>query len=469
MTDHKTSRNQTKDNKMKQAIGTNKSSNERGIHGMLEMLKERNFRLLWIGETISLLGDQFTLIALPWLVLQLTGDALTMGIVLALAGIPRALFMLVGGALTDRFSPRKVMLASNIFRLLFVSAFAALILSGNLQLWMIYLFAMAFGTADAFYFPAQQAIVPRLVSKELLQSGNSIIQGTARLSMFAGPLLAGLLIALLSGSGSYTAISGETVPDIAGIGIAFAFDAITFMLSAITLLMMSPGKQNREISKVDHKESVLASIWEGLVSVWNDKVLRIFFGIVAAVHLFTTGPIIVGIPVLATIRFSEGAAAFGIIMATFGVSNLLLPKPAPQRLGLVMLLGIAIIGLGVAVLGFAPSTVIAALIVLIIGIAEGYIVIMFTTWLQVRTPERMLGRMMSLLTFASVGLIPISTALSGALIEANTSALFLGAGSLLLLTVGIAALTPEARTMGVGLPTEITDNDSKSVWDLLHG
>lgn len=461
---------------MEHAIGTSKSSNERGIHGMLEMLKERNFRLLWIGETISLLGDQFTLIALPWLVLQLTGDALTMGIVLALAGIPRALFMLVGGALTDRFSPRKVMLASNIFRLLFVSAFAALILSGTLQLWMIYLFALAFGTADAFYFPAQQAIVPRLVSKEHLQTGNSIIQGTARLSMFAGPLLAGLLIALLSGSGSQTAISGETVPDIGGIGIAFAFDAFTFMLSAITLLMMSPEKQKREISNVDHKESVLASIWEGLVTVWNDKVLRIFFGIVAAVHLFTTGPVIVGIPVLATIRFSEGAAAFGIIMATFGVSNLLgillagvLPKPAPHRLGLVMLLGIAIIGLGVAVLGFAPSTVIAALIVLIIGIAEGYIVIMFTTWLQVRTPERMLGRMMSLLTFASVGLIPISTALSGALIEANATALFLGAGSLLLLTVGIAARTSEARTMGVGLSTEISDDDGKSVWDLLHG
>ena len=76
------------------------------FHEMLKMLRSRNFRLLWIGEAVSLLGDQFTLIALPWLVLQLTGDALAMGTVLALAGVPRAIFILLGGALTDRFSPR---------------------------------------------------------------------------------------------------------------------------------------------------------------------------------------------------------------------------------------------------------------------------------------------------------------------------------------------------------------------------
>jgi len=77
------------------------------------VLSNRNFRMLWIGEGISLLGDQFCLIALPWLVLSLTGDALAMGTVLATAGIPRALFMLVGGALTDRFTPRRLMINSN--------------------------------------------------------------------------------------------------------------------------------------------------------------------------------------------------------------------------------------------------------------------------------------------------------------------------------------------------------------------
>ena len=94
---------------------------------------------------------------------------------------------------------------------------------------------------------------------------------------------------------------------------------------------------------------------------------------------------------------------------------------------------------------------------------------MFTTWLQARTPERMLGRMMSLLTFASVGLIPISIALSGALIKMNANALFLGAGALLVLTVIISARNPEARTMGEGLPTENTIPANNSMRDMLHG
>src|SRR5258706_13293565 len=90
-----------------------------------------NFRLLWIGEGISLLGDQFYLIALPWLVLQLTGSALALGTVLALASIPRALFMLVGGAFVDRYSPRSVMAASNFARLVLVALMSALVLTNN--------------------------------------------------------------------------------------------------------------------------------------------------------------------------------------------------------------------------------------------------------------------------------------------------------------------------------------------------
>src|ERR1700704_2604588 len=88
-------------------------------------LSIRNFRLLWIGESISLLGDQFYMIALPWLVLQITGSALALGTVMALAAIPRALFMLLGGALVDRFSPRLVMIVSNFLRLVLVGLLSA--------------------------------------------------------------------------------------------------------------------------------------------------------------------------------------------------------------------------------------------------------------------------------------------------------------------------------------------------------
>jgi MFS family permease len=129
----------------------------------INVLKIRNFRLLWIGEGISLLGDQFYMIALPWLVLSLTGNALAVGTVMAMAGIPRALFMLVGGALTDRFTPRKLMISSNLVRMVLTGLLAALVAMNLIQLWMIYALALFFGLADAFFFPAQTSIVPQLV------------------------------------------------------------------------------------------------------------------------------------------------------------------------------------------------------------------------------------------------------------------------------------------------------------------
>src|SRR5262249_18742292 len=111
-------------------------------------LSVRNFRLLWIGESVSLLGDQFYMIALPWLVLQITGSALALGTVIALGGIPRALFMLIGGALVDRFSPRTVMIVSNAVRLVLVALLAVMVLTNTIRLEMLYLFALAFGLAD---------------------------------------------------------------------------------------------------------------------------------------------------------------------------------------------------------------------------------------------------------------------------------------------------------------------------------
>src|SRR5664279_3237366 len=149
-------------------------------------LSVRNFRLLWIGEGVSLLGDQFYMIALPWLVLQLTGSALALGTVLALAGIPRALFMLIGGAFVDRFSPRSVMIVSNVARMLLVALLSVLVLTNNIRLEILYGFALAFGLADAFFFPGSSAIVPQILAKDQLQVGNTLIQGMAQVSVFLG-------------------------------------------------------------------------------------------------------------------------------------------------------------------------------------------------------------------------------------------------------------------------------------------
>src|SRR5215510_13239578 len=224
-------------------------------------LSVRNFRLLWIGEGISLLGDQFYLIALPWLVLQLTGSALALGTILALASIPRAVFMLVGGAFVDRFSPRSVMIWSNFARFVLVALLSALVLTGTISIEILYVFALAFGLADAFYFPAQTAIVPQLLSEDQLQAGNSFVQGTAMLSFFLGPFLAGALIAL---RGDTAAADGA--PGMQGIAIAFAIDALSFVASLVTLLMMRIPGVTKQASE---QQNVIESIREGFAYVWS--------------------------------------------------------------------------------------------------------------------------------------------------------------------------------------------------------
>jgi len=197
------------------------------------VMKNDNFRLLWIGQGTSLLGDQFFMIALPWLVLKLTDDPLALGTVLALIGIPRALFMLVGGAVTDRYSPRSVMLVSDILRLMLTILLTIMILASWLQLWALYLMAFTFGVISGFFSPASGAIMPLLVKPNELVISNSIYQGTSYLCSFVGPVLAGGLIALFA-----HATLGQGNAEMTGIAAAIAFDARTFLISAVTLLLM---------------------------------------------------------------------------------------------------------------------------------------------------------------------------------------------------------------------------------------
>jgi MFS family permease len=423
-----------------------------------EVFGNRDFRLLWIGEGVSLLGDQFYLIALPWLVLQLTGNAFAIGTVLALVAIPRAVFMLVGGALTDRLSPRVIMLCSNAIRMVLVSALAALTVTGLIELWMLYAFALLFGLADAFFFPAQSAIIPRLLGPDRLQTGNAVIQGTAQLSLFLGPVLAGTLIAVLDGGGAGGA-AASAVPDLWGIGVAFMFDAASFLVSAFTLAMihLPPISEAAADSGFTAKSrpGLFSSIGDGLALVWKDKTLRYYFGLIGVVNLLMSGPISVGIPVLADTRYAGGAAGFGVILSAFGAGSLagvviagVRHRPSARRFPMIMLGLTGSMGIGLALLGVLSSTVTAAVVAALMGLGEGYVVIQFITWLQLRTAPHMLGRMMSVLMFAVVGLTPLSSTVSGALIQWNAQAVMVGAGILMFAVVGIAALSPSVWRLG---------------------
>jgi MFS family permease len=397
------------------------------------VLKNYNFRLLWIGQGTSLLGDQFFMIALPWLVLKLTDDPLALGIVLALIGIPRALFMVVGGAVTDRFTPRAVMLVSDILRFLLTILLTVMIMASWLQLWVLYSIAFIFGVISGFFSPASGAIMPMLVKPQELVISNSIYQGTSYLCSFIGPVLAGGLIALFAHSRS-----AQGTEEMAGIAAAFAFDALTFLVSVVTLLLMRWQGIQRPQTKAPG--NMLASIQEGIVYLWRDALLRTMFILMVMANFVFVGPVLVGIPVLANTRLAGGAATYGIIMGAYGGGNLLgilltnnIIRVVGNRIGIFIVEVIASFGVGLILMGVVSSTLVDFVILFVLGVGNGVLAITLITFLQRQTPKEMLGRVMGLVMLAGVGLVPISQALTGGLIKVSLTGLFTLAGILMLL------------------------------------
>ncbi|HUS74872.1 MAG TPA: MFS transporter [Methanothrix sp.] len=412
---------------------------------MLNVLSIRDFRLLFAGVSTSLLGDQFALIATPWLVLQLTGDPLALGIVLALEGIPRALFMLFGGAITDRLSPRIIMLASDIARFVLAALMTVAVFTGMVQMWMLYAFGLGFGLVAGFAIPAGNSIVPMLVKEKDLLAGNSLVMGVGQLVGFVGPVVAGILIGKFSDS-------------LFGIGLAFGIDSVTFAISAMMLWLMHLGGKLHSSTDALDKQSVWAAIMTGLRYVWKDEALRLMFLIIAAVNFLFVGPILVGIPVLADQRLAEGAVAFGLLMSGFAGGNLggfllagALPKPTGRTMRLFLIVLLAAFGIVMGIMGFINLTWIDFGLMLLLGLGNGYVTIILFTSIQTRAPRTMLGRIMSLLMLSSIGLVPVSQVISGAIGAWNLTLLFVSAGGLIVLAAIWTAFQPALVTFSESL------------------
>jgi MFS family permease len=395
-------------------------------NSMKNVLSIRDFKLLFAGVSTSLLGDQFTLIATPWLVLQLTKEPLALGIVLALQGIPRALFMLFGGAVTDRFSPRIIMLISDIVRLALVFLMAVFVFSGIVELWILYAFSLGFGLVAGFAVPAGNSIVPVIVKKKDLQAGNSIIMGTGQLAGFIGPFIAGVII-------------GNWSESLFGIGLAFSIDTLTFMVSALMMWLLKSGRKQKPVEEV----TIITSILTGLKRVWHDKALRLVFIVIAAINFLFVGPVLIGVPVIADRYLLEGAFAFGMIMSGFAGGNLagfiiagVLSRPDGKKIKIIIIALLTVFGISLGAIGFIKSTWLIFGLMLFLGLGNGYVTIILLTWIQTRTPKKMLGRIMSFLMLSSAGLVPLSEALSGAVGSLSLKLLFLTAGGFILLVTG---------------------------------
>jgi len=408
-------------------------------HPLLHIFSIRDFFLLWSGSTISMLGSQFTMIALPWLVLQLTGDPLALGLVLALGGIPRLIFMLVGGAVSDRFLPRTILIACDWANFVLAGLTAALIFAGAMQLWMLYLLSLLTGLLSSLVIPAANSMAPLLLPEDDLQAGNSILMGSSQLVNFVGPALAGIVIGVYAQSSL-------------GIAIAFSVDAASFAICAVALWAIRGGR------KLQITATSGSSIWEsigaGIRYLVGHEALRFLFIAMAVVNFLFVGPLLVGIPVLADQRLPEGARAFGFLMSAFAGGNLaglliagVVSKPSGRTLSAILIGQIFASGAVLIGMGWITSTWIDVTLMLLLGIGSGYINIVVFTWIQQRTPKDMLGRMMSMTVLASMGLAPVSQALAGAISRWDLTLLFALAGGLLLFTTLWAALHPALKSL----------------------
>lgn len=411
--------------------------------------RDRNFRWLISGALISMLGDQFTLIALPWLVLRLTGDTLMLGAVLAVIGIPRALFILIGGAMVDKYSPKRVLMLTKYVNLVLLGTLAALVLAGALQMWMVFVLAAGIGLATAFSYPSGSSMMPHTVPRALLQPANSVMMGVRQLTSFAGPLVAGLLIAVF----------GDRGGDTAGLGAAFAFDALSFAVSAWTLarvaLLPAPEAAHPAAHPAALRQSVLGAVSAGLRLCWDDREMRTCFLYWAAVMLFVSGPIQVAMPVVAA-QLGDSAATFGTLVGMHGAGTLagmLISGSRPglrlRSFGLTILCLDTVVALLFMPMGSLHHTWQVAALMLLTGAFSGALQVMVLTWLQQRVQPAMMGRIMSVFMFIMIGIGPLSAAVTGWIMRSLSPAwLFAGSGGALLAIVAIAWLTSPMKNVG---------------------
>lgn len=397
------------------------------------VLRQRGFRSLWAAHLLTTLGEAFSLVAMPWLVLQLTGSGLALGTVLALEAVPRAALMLVGGAVTDRLSPRLAMLGSAAVRAVLIGLLAALILFHTVQLWEIYAIALLTGTVSAFFIPARFSVLPSVVGEDELEAGNALLNLNQQGALFLGPAVAGLLVAAT------------------GPGPAFALDAVAFGLAALILpgvvIRQAPSAAGPPADGV----SLLREIGDGLRYAWSDAGLRAAIVLSAAINFATAGAMSVGLPVLARERFAQGAAAFGIVLAAWGIGSTLGVVGAGLRaalapFGLLIIAGVGMIGICLGLIGLAPTLPLAIAAAAAMGVAGGAVNTYAIAWLQRRTEGAMRGRVMSIVMLSAVGLAPISLALAG-LFAGQPTLLFCAAAAIVLATTAGAALSRTVRQL----------------------
>ena len=397
-------------------------------------LRIRDFAFLWTGMTVSFLGDGLYTVAIAWQVYSISNAPTALAVVGVAWMVPQVVLLLIGGAISDRFERRQLLMVSDAIRGSAIAAIGVLSVTGTLRLWHIVALVALYGTGGALFMPAFTGIVRDVVPRELLLEANSLDQFVRPLCVrLIGPAVGGLVIAA------------------AGPGAAFLADAGSFAFSATAFLLM----QTRSVPAVGEGRSLGRDIVEGISYVRSQTWLWVTLGAVTLSMLFFLGPVYVLMPYVVKNSLHGGAEGLGLVFAAGGVGAITAALFRGQ-LGLprrpLTVVYLAWAGTAFSLVGYAVvDAVWQAMLVSFFSVGcltTGAIV--WTTVLQRAVPGRMIGRVSSLDWVLSLSLTPLSYALTGPIanvLGARTTLFRAGivSGAVMLL---VLILVPGIRSVG---------------------
>ena len=363
--------------------------------GLLAPLRSRNFRLLWSAMTVSLIGDGIFLIAMVWQAYALWNAPAALAVLGIGMTLPTIACLLLGGAISDRLDRRHILLYSDLARALVVGVLAALTIAGALSFALLVVLVALYGVGTAFFTPAFEAIVPDIVPQADLAQANALDQFVRPLALrMVGPALGGWLVAWL------------------GAGPAFALDAASFAVSAGIVLAL---RTTRPVEKT-HASNVTAIV-EGFRFVRQNVWLWGTLASAAIAYLAFLGPTEALLPYLVKNELHASAGDLGLVFAAGGVGAvgaavLMAQRGHPKRDVTVMYACWTLATLAVAGYGLARSTTQLMLACLVFNALEAAGTIIWATIKQLHVPASLLGRVSSLDWLISIGLLPVSFALT---------------------------------------------------------
>jgi DHA3 family tetracycline resistance protein-like MFS transporter len=397
---------------------------------VLEPLRHRDFRLLWSGQTLTLLGSFVSQVAYPFQILQLGGSAIELGALASVFTLSNLVFLLLGGAIADRMPRRTLIIVTELASGLIAGAVSLLGFAGALEIWHLYVAVALFGAATSFSVPALGALIPELVPEEILVPGNAIRGLSRQASRTGGPIIGGILVAT------------------AGPPAAFAFDALTFIVSALAVMFI----RARSVFAPKTPTSIFADIREGFGFVFATQWLWVTIFGWSLINAGFIGAFVVGLPLLVTETLRAGSVAFGLITAAIGVGEALGAALVGQlrirRAGVAIYLFAVVGGIGLLVYGLVPTLPGALLGGFLVGFSFVCFGVLWESALQRHVPRQMLGRVTSVDWFGGTLLGPIAPIAAALISQAyGPPALFIVAGSIAIVLTLLALLLPSIRQL----------------------